>query len=169
MWSKQAPPSSAQITVLQEKQENKLRGACYISQNTKKISEMLSSQWIDWFLYSAFYSPNMPHLHKHFFPLMLKRLLTLETNLGLGSCQRIFGMQTGAARDRTTNLLIGRWPSLSPDLSDFQEQGSKTIKYCRSPDLIGLNTGNLTRPRHGRDWQLDSYFWILWVVVHGCS
>ena len=35
--------------------------------------------------------------------------------------------------------------------------------------LIWLNTGKLTRSRHNKDWQGDSSFLILWVVVHGRS
>ena len=35
--------------------------------------------------------------------------------------------------------------------------------------LIWLNTGKLTRSRHEKDWQFESTFLILWVVVHGRS
>ena len=35
--------------------------------------------------------------------------------------------------------------------------------------LIWLNTGKLIRSRHSEDWQIESSFLILWVVVHGRS
>ena len=34
--------------------------------------------------------------------------------------------------------------------------------------LIWLNTGKLTRSRHSEDWQIESSFLILWVVVRKC-
>ena len=35
--------------------------------------------------------------------------------------------------------------------------------------VIWLNTGKLTRSRHREDWQIESSFLILWLVVHGRS
>ena len=46
-----------------------------------------------------------------------------------------------------------------------------TERHTRSGacGLIWLNTGKLTRSRHNEDWQIESSFLILWVVVHGRS
>lgn len=85
----------------------------------------LRQQWgvatyMDWFLYSTLlnvstqstYTTYLFHYsHQHFFAVLSNiHTLTdaLESNLGSVSCPRIFGLQTGAVGDRTTNLPSSR-------------------------------------------------------------
>lgn len=86
---------------------------------------------MDWFLYSTFLLSwstqsalyNMPHSPTHKSTSKLKCNLNYihtpmnvsEGNSELVSCPRTPGTQTGAARDRTTNLPISSWSAPPPE------------------------------------------------------
>lgn len=64
---------------------------------------------------------------KAFYLTFTLQWMQSESSLGLASIPRIFGMQTGAVRAQTTNLLISRCPALPFDLQLPQTPGALSV------------------------------------------